>query len=238
MTDPLSGLLLFDKPSGITSFDAVYHVRRKLGVKRVGHCGTLDPAARGLLMMLVGPATRAQESLLGLEKEYWFKGEFGRKTSTGDNEGEVIETKPFAHLTRESLQAAMASFEGDIQQLPPMYSALKYKGRPYYDYARKGIEIPRAVRAITIYSLSLLSVRMPYWEARVVCSRGTYVRTLVEDIAEKLGTCGTMVDLIRERVGPYRREQAFTWEEWRRLEPESLIPFLRPVMAAPVLVHA
>ena len=238
MTEPLSGLLLLDKPSGITSFDGVYHVRRKLGVKRVGHCGTLDPAARGLLMILVGTATREQESFLGLEKEYWFRGEFGRKTSTADNEGPVVETSSAAHVTRETLTNALSSFTGDIQQLPPMYSALKYKGRPYYDYARKGIEIPRSPRPVTIYSFELLSFRLPYWEARVVCSRGTYIRTLVEDVAERLGSCATLVALIRERVGPYTREQAFTWEEWRRIQPENLIPFIRPVASSKTLVHA
>ncbi len=224
--DLASGLLLLDKPSGVTSFDCVYQVKRKLGAKRVGHCGTLDPAARGLMMILVGSATRDQDSYLGLEKEYWFRAEFGRKTNTADLEGKVIEEKPYGHVTRESLQHALESFVGDIQQTPPLYSALKYKGKPYYAYARKGQEVPRVPRPVTIGSLVLLSLGLPYWEARVVCSRGTYIRTLAEDVAERLGTCGTLAELIRERVGPYRRNQGLTWEELRRIEPENIVPLL------------
>ena len=119
-----------------------------------------------------------------------------------------------------------------------MYSALKYKGRPYYDYARKGIAIPRAARGVRIHSFSLLSFRAPYWEARVVCSRGTYIRTLVEDVAERLGTCATLVELIRERVGPFRRMQGLTWEELRRIEPQNIVPLLRPLTPTPALIHA
>src|SRR5690349_20316430 len=121
MTEPPCGMLLLDKPSGVTSFDCVSQVKRKLGVKRVGHCGTLDPAARGLLMILVGPATRAQDSFLGLEKDYWFQAEFGRKTATADSEGKVIEEKPTDHVTRERLEHVLESFIGINLQIPPMY---------------------------------------------------------------------------------------------------------------------
>jgi tRNA pseudouridine55 synthase len=236
--DSLSGLLLLDKPSGVTSFDCVAMVRRQLGVKRVGHCGTLDPAARGLLLILAGPATRTQDSFLGLEKEYWLKGEFGRKTSTADSKGETVDEKSFDHMTEEQLLTAMKTFEGTSDQLPPMYSALKYKGKPYYQYARAGLSIPRVPRSITIYSFSLLSFSLPYWEARVVCSRGTYVRTLVEDVAERLGTCGTLVELIRERIGPYLRSDALSWQELRLMTRENLQPLFRPVVPETVLVHA
>ncbi len=238
MIDSPSGLLLLDKPLGVTSFDCVYAVKRKLGAKRVGHCGTLDPLARGLLMILVGKDTRGQDSFLGLEKEYWLRGEFGRKTSTGDLEGKQVETRSSDHVTRELLEKTVPSFLGEIQQTPPMYSALKYKGRPYYDYARKGVSIPRSPRAISIYSFSLLSLRLPYWDARVVCSRGTYIRTLVEDVAERLGTCATLVELVRERVGPYRRDQALSWEEMRMIEPQNLLPLLQPIAHEPELIHA
>lgn len=233
MMETAQGLLLLDKPFGVTSFDCVHHVRRRLGVKRVGHCGTLDPSARGLLMVLVGPATRAQDSFLGLEKEYWFTAEFGKKTSTADLEGEVIQQKSYDHVTPESLEGALKVFEGEIQQLPPMYSALKYKGRHYYDYARQGIAIPRVRRPVVIHSISCLSVRLPFWEARVVCSRGTYVRTLVEDIAERLGTCATLVELVRERVGPYLRAEALSWQDLHVIATEDLLPLLRPVTPAP-----
>jgi tRNA pseudouridine55 synthase len=238
MTESAQGLLLLDKPFGVTSFDCVHLVRRRLKVKRVGHCGTLDPAARGLLMVLVGPATRMQDSFLGLEKEYWFTAEFGKKTSTADQEGEVIERKSFDHVTPESLEGALKTFEGEIQQLPPMYSALKYKGKHYYDYARQGIEIPRVPRPVVIHAISCVSVRMPFWEVRVVCSRGTYVRTLVEDIAERLGTVATLVELVRERVGPYRRAEALSWQELHVIADEDLVPLLRPVTPSPELTFA
>ena len=212
----------------MTSFDCARQVRRKLGAQRVGHGGTLDPAARGLLMILIGGATRGQDAFLGLEKEYWFCGQFGLKSATGDLEGNVIDRRPCDHVTGDRLTAALQAFVGDIQQTPPSFSALKYNGKPYYYYARKGIDIPRASRPISILALSLLSLRLPYWEARVVCSRGTYVRTLVEDIAERLGTCAVLVELVRERVGPYKREQALTWQELHRISAENLLPLLLP----------
>jgi len=233
-----SGLLLLNKPSGVTSFDCVAVVRRQLGVKRVGHCGTLDPTARGLLLILIGSATKTQDSFLGLEKEYWFRGELGRKTSTGDREGEVCQTKPFDHVSKEQLEKALENFVGEIQQIPPLYSALKYKGKPYYRYARKGQTVPLLPRAVTISSFTLLSFASPFWEARVVCSRGTYIRTLAEDVAERLGTCGTLTELVRERIGPYRQENAHSLESLRQAGRDQLLTYLEPANAAPVIAHA
>jgi tRNA pseudouridine55 synthase len=235
--DSPSGLLLLDKPSGVTSFDCVWQVKRKLGAKRVGHCGTLDPAARGLLMILVGPATRTQDSFLALEKEYWFRGEFGRKTSTADLEGRQVDEKPHGHVTRENLEKVLATFVGNIEQTPPLYSALKFQGKPYYHYARKGLDVPRVPRPISIASLVLETFWPPYWEARVICSRGTYIRTLVEDIAERLGTCATLVELVRERVGSFKREQALSWRELCAITSENLWPLLRPVISEKVPAH-
>jgi tRNA pseudouridine55 synthase len=234
--DSPSGLLLLDKPAGVTSFDCVQVVKRKLSAGRVGHCGTLDPAARGLLLLLVGTATRQQESFLGLEKYYCFKAQFGVKTSTGDREGRTIEERPHDHVAKTALETVLVGFVGNSRQTPPMYSALKYKGKPYYHYARKGLEVPRVPRPISIASLSLLSLDLPYWEGRLVCSRGTYVRTLVEDVAERLGTCGTLVELVRERIGPYEREQALTWAQLHALDAQDLRLQLLPANPeAPVL---
>ena len=212
--------------------------KRRLSATRAGHCGTLDPAARGLLLILVGSATRQQESFLGLQKEYWFRGQLGVKTSTGDREGSEIGSKPYDSVHHNQLEKTLEGFVGEIPQIPPLYSALKYKGKPYYHYARKGLDVPRVPRLVTITALSLLSLRLPYWEARLVCSRGTYVRTLVEDVAERLGTCGTLVELIRERIGPYQRDQALRWEELRLMDAESLRGVLHPVTSEPVPVHA
>jgi tRNA pseudouridine55 synthase len=141
-------------------------------------------------------------------------------------------------VTRETLEEALRHFIGDIQQLPPMYSALKYQGKPYYHYARKGLSVPRMPRAVTIHSFSLLSFHPPSWEARVVCSRGTYVRTLIEDVSESLKTYGTLTDLIRERIGPYRNDQALTWQELRMISRENLLPLLQPVLAPEAAAHA
>lgn len=230
--------MLLDKPSGMTSFDCVAVVRKRLGVQRVGHCGTLDPAARGLLLILVGTATSSQDSFLGLEKEYVFRAELGSKTATGDLEGAPIETKPWGHVGRSQLEEALHRFTGELQQVPPMYSALKYRGKPYYEYARKGLSVPRSPRAVTIRSFSLVSFRPPSWEARVVCSRGTYIRTLVENVSESLKTCGTLTDLVRERIGRYRKDQALSWQELRMISSENLLPFLQPVLASEVAVNA
>jgi len=238
MTETPQGLLLLDKPSGVTSFDCVAVVRKKLGVQRVGHCGTLDPAARGLLLVLVGAATSSQDSFLGLEKEYWFTAELGRRTSTGDREGKMTETKPWGHVTKDALEESLRRFTGDIQQVPPMYSALKHRGKPYYEYARKGLSVPRAPRTVTIRAFSLISFHPPAWEARVVCSRGTYVRTLVEDVSESLKTCGTLTDLVRERIGPYHKDQALTWPELQMISREDLSPLLQPVLAREAAAHA
>ncbi len=186
-------------------------VRRLLGVKRVGHTGTLDPQARGLLILLIGSATKTQEQFLAMPKQYRLRGEFGRQTSTGDSQGEIRVQKPYSQVTVEMLQDALKAFEGDIEQLPPMYSALKYKGKPYYEYARKGLEIPRVPRTLRIDSFEFISYTAPFWEARVRCSRGTYVRTLVEDVAIRLGTVGTLSELVREKIGDYGVQEAVAW---------------------------
>lgn len=237
MTDPVSGLLLLDKPEGVTSFDCVRLAKRRFLAARAGHCGTLDPSARGLLLILLGQSTRLQDSFLGLEKEYWFRGQFGIKTSTADREGHVVEERPFHHVTQDALTTMLESFVGEIEQTPPLYSALKFKGKPYYHYARKGQDVPRVPRKISIASITLLSLELPYWEARVVCSRGTYVRTLVEDIAERLGACATLAALSRERIGSYRKDQALSWDALRAAESDVLNMALRPATAVGEPIH-
>jgi tRNA pseudouridine55 synthase len=238
VTELPSGLLLLNKPAGVTSFDCVQVAKRRFGAARAGHCGTLDPGARGLLLILLGSSTRLQNSFLGLEKEYWFRGQLGVKTSTADLEGPVVEKKPHDHVTEETLRISLRSFMGDTQQLPPMYSALKYKGKPYYHYARKGQDVPRVARTVSISSLELLSFDPPYWEARVICSRGTYVRTLVEDVAEELGTCATLVELVRKRIGPYRVTQALSWDILRTMDAASLKGMLQSAAIEAEPLHA
>lgn len=229
MSTAAIGLLVLDKPAGISSYDCVRVVKRRFNITRVGHCGTLDPLAKGVLLVLLGTATRFQERFLELEKEYRFSAEFGKKTDTGDLAGSVVMEKPYDHIRVEALASAMQGMVGPIEQTPPAYAALKYKGKPYYKYARQGIEIPRVPRRVTVHQLSLLSAALPSWEGRLVCSRGTYVRTLVEDIGEKLGSVAVMTDLSRERIGPYTRAMALTWDRLKELPEEELLQLLVPV---------
>ena len=207
----ISGLLLIDKPAGLTSFQCVHRIKKILGDVRVGHCGTLDPMAQGVLVILYGAATKLQDEFLALEKQYWFRARWGSMTDTGDREGKETARFEFAHVAEVALREALTRFEGDQQQTPPMYAALKYKGKHYYDYARQGIDIPRVPRPIQIKSFDLLNHGVDFWEARVVCSRGTYVRTLAEDVARALKSGAHLDALIRERIGHYRREDALTW---------------------------
>lgn len=222
MSEAIEGLFLLDKPAGVTSYDCVHLVKRQLQAQRVGHCGTLDPSARGLLIMLMGKATRQQERFHDLEKEYAFRAKLGIKTDTGDRDGQITQTFDFQHVTENRLEEVLPRFTGAIQQTPPRYSALKYKGKPYHLYARKGIEIPRIPRTVHIHQFDLTHFELPFWEGRVICSRGTYIRTLVEDVAEALGSGASLVELSRERVGSYLRSQAVSWEALRQSPIESL----------------
>jgi tRNA pseudouridine55 synthase len=187
--------------------------RRTLGEKRIGHCGTLDPIAQGVLVLLFGSETRRQREFLDMEKQYWFRCELGRVTDSGDRTGKTLEMLPVGPISRDGLATVATSFVGDHWQIPPKVSAVKYQGKRLYEWTRKGIEVPRAPRNISIYSFEILSVDGAYYEARVTCSRGTYIRTLVEDVARKLGTGGTVDALVRERVGQYKRENAVSWDQ-------------------------
>ncbi len=226
-SESCSGLLVLDKPVGVTSYDCVHRVKDVLQAKRVGHCGTLDPLARGVLLILTGAATRQQDTFLGLEKHYWFRAEFGHETTTGDREGERRNTRSWDHVTRQTLEVVLREFTGTIQQTPPAYAALKFKGKPYYAYARAGVDIPRVPRPVTVHSFELLGFSGPFWEARVVCSRGTYIRALVEDVAARLGTAGVLDALIRERVGSYSRAEAIPLDQVN--DRQALLKILHPL---------
>ncbi len=217
------GLILLDKPSGPTSFDCVRMARRILQEKRIGHCGTLDPMAQGVLVLLFGRQTRRQDEFLAMEKQYWFRSELGRITDTGDKMGKTLETLPVGTLTLGDLQSTAQSFIGEQLQIPPKVSAIKYQGKRLYEWTRKGIDVPRPPRQIRITAFEMLRLDGSFYEARVVCSRGTYIRTLVEDVARKLGTGGLVDALIRERVGTYRREDAVSWERLCRSSRDELL---------------
>lgn len=211
------GVICLDKPTGITSNRALQKVKRFFGVKKAGHVGCLDPLASGLLPICLGQATKYSRFLIDESKQYHVEVEFGIKTDTQDKEGQIIHQCANFHLSESEVLHALEGFKGDIQQVPPMYSALKHQGKPLYAFARKGVEIPRAARQVTIYSLSLESFE-PYqdrWRCQldVMCSKGTYIRSLVEDLGDQLG-CGACVSQLRRVVvGPFQLTHCLSFEQ-------------------------
>ena len=193
--DLVDGVLLLDKPVGLSSNDALIKAKRVLNAKKAGHTGTLDPFATGLLPLCFGEATKFSQDLLEADKTYEATVHLGIKTSTGDTEGEAIETLP-VDVTIEQIEAALARFRGPILQVPPMYSALKRDGKALYEYAREGIVLEREARPVTIHALSLVDYQAPFLKIRVTCSKGTYVRVLGEDIGAALG-CGAHLNALR-----------------------------------------
>jgi len=192
----MEGVLLVDKPPGLTSHDVVYHLRRKLQMKKIGHAGTLDPMATGLLVMLIGKATRISQYLISVDKVYEGEATLGVVTDSQDAEGEVMETRPVPEFSELQVREAMKGFLGDQYQMPPMHSAIKKDGVPLYKMARKGEEIEREPRFIRIASFDLTSLKLPKLTFTVHCTKGTYVRTIAHDLGNKLG-CGAHLSALR-----------------------------------------
>lgn len=200
---PVNGVVLLDKPLEMSSNHALQIVKRLFDAQKAGHTGSLDPLATGMLPVCLGEATKISAFLLDADKLYRFKCKLGSCTTTADAEGEVIESRPFEHIVKKDIERLLPDFTGDIEQVPPMYSALKKDGKRLYDLARQGIEVEREARPVTIHDLSLLSFKDGEVELEAHCSKGTYIRTLAEDIGEALG-CGAYVsELRRLAVGPY-----------------------------------
>jgi tRNA pseudouridine55 synthase len=198
----INGLLPVDKPAGLVSKDVSRWLVKRLGKLRLGHVGTLDPAASGVLPILLGRATRLQDYLLELPKTYEFDVTFGKETDTLDRDGQVVKEGPWEHVSAAQLTTAIQAFVGDLEQTPPLYSAVKYKGKPLYDYARggdAGRDVPLAAlkRKVRVARFELLGFKPGVGTFRVTCSKGTYVRALVKDVAEKVGSCGTLTRLVR-----------------------------------------
>lgn len=202
-----------DKPKGVTSQEAVTSVKRLLSVKKAGHTGTLDPIATGVLLVCLNEATKIARFLMGLDKEYIARIKLGEKTDTLDSEGEVIERVNGFSLTRDDIVRVIKRFQGEIEQTPPMYSAIKKKGKPLYKLARKGIIIEREKRLVTINRIDLLSLDLPFFDIRVHCSKGTYIRTLCSDIGDALGVGGHVVELRRIAIGNFSVSDSITFEE-------------------------
>jgi len=202
------GIILINKPKGITSHDLVDIVRRRLGTRKVGHAGTLDPLAEGLMIILVGRFTKFFPKFVNFDKEYSGILKLGQVTTTGDSEGQVIKQGAVEIISETELRAAFEKFIGDIQQVPPMVSALRIKGKRLYDLARRGIVVARAPRAITIHSLEIVKIDLPFVEFHTRCSKGTYIRKLAEDIGEVLACGAHMVKIVRTNIGPFKLDQA------------------------------
>jgi tRNA pseudouridine55 synthase len=206
-------MLLVDKPMGWTSFDVIHKIRRLFHVKKAGHAGTLDPLATGLLIVCTGPMTREIGRFMGAEKEYEVTMLLGSRTPSFDAETPVTETRPTGSLTETGVREALSGFVGPQRQIPPMWSAVKVGGKRLYRYAKRGIEVERSPREVTIHAITPVRIDIPEVTMSVVCSKGTYIRTLVDDCGQLLG-CGAYVSSLRRtRIGPYRIEEASTIDD-------------------------
>ena len=218
---PVNGVLLLDKPLGATSNAALQQVKRLFQARKAGHTGSLDPLATGVLPICLGEATKASAFLLDADKRYRVVCKLGETTSTQDAEGEVLETRPVGDYDLAELEAVLERFRGPQEQVPPMFSAVKHEGQRLYKLARQGIEVERKARSIVIHELTLLSWAAPYLEIDVHCSKGTYVRTLAEDIGEALGCGAHVTGLRRTGVGPYGDDALVTIEQLEALAGEG-----------------
>ncbi len=218
----VNGILLLDKPTGITSNDALQQVKRLYYAKKAGHTGSLDPLASGVLPICMGEATKVSAFLLDADKRYQVRCQLGVRTATGDAEGEVLETRPVGTWSTDQLESVLDRFRGSIEQIPPMYSALKHQGQRLYKLARQGVEVEREPRPVKIHEMILTGQGEDWIDINVHCSKGTYIRTLAEDIGEQLG-CGAHVSaLIRNMVGPYGAGQLVSLEQLQNLKENDL----------------
>jgi tRNA pseudouridine55 synthase len=217
--DSLDGVLLIDKAPGMTSHDVVAITRRALNTKKVGHCGTLDPLATGLLIVVIGKGTKIQDLLMAEDKEYVGTMRLGEVTDSQDADGEVTETREVPEFTREQIDAAFAQFKGDFYQTPPMVSAIKKEGVPLYKLARQGKIVEREPRFVHVFGYEVKDVRLPEIEFRIVCSKGFYVRTYAHDIGQALGCGAHLRSLRRTKSGRFTLEHAVTVEELKSSDP-------------------
>jgi tRNA pseudouridine55 synthase len=222
-SDSLDGVLLVDKAPGMTSHDVVAITRRRLNTKRVGHCGTLDPLATGLLIIVIGKGTKIQDLLMAEDKEYVGTMKLGEITDSQDADGEVTETHEVPALTSEQISAAFAKFHGDFYQTPPMVSAIKKEGVPLYKLARQGKTVEREPRFVHVYAHEIKAVRLPHIDFRVVCSKGFYVRTYAHDIGHQLGCGAFLASLRRTKSGRFTADDAVTVDELKNGNTAEII---------------
>jgi tRNA pseudouridine55 synthase len=216
------GIVIVNKPAGYTSHDVVAVVRKKLNMRKVGHAGTLDPIATGVLVILVGRATGLFERFMRFEKEYTATLRLGSRTNSGDISGTVVEEKEFSHITLEMARRVFASYQGEIMQTPPMFSAVKHKGKRLYQLALKGTQVQRQARKVVISDIRVTDFKLPEIVFYMRCSKGTYVRQLAEDVARDLGSVAHITQLQRQSVGPYTLQQSVSLDE---VEESKILPF-------------
>ncbi len=219
--DDINGVLVLDKPRGATSNAVLQQVRRLLNAARAGHTGALDPLATGVLPLCFGEATKFAQRLLDADKTYCTVARLGVRTTTSDADGEPVQERSVSSLDTATVEAVLRDFRGAIEQVPSMYSALKYQGRPLYEYAREGRTVPREARPVRIDELTLLGLDGDELALRVRCSKGTYIRTLVDDIGEALGCGAHVAELRREQAGPFELSQALTLDQLEAMGREG-----------------
>ena len=230
---PLDGIVLLDKPLGLSSNAALQRTKRIFNARKAGHTGSLDPLATGVLPICFGEATKVSSFLLDSDKRYITTAKLGQTRTTGDMEGEVVQTRDIPELTKETIEAVLENFRGPIEQIPPMHSALKHEGTPLYKLARKGVTIERKVRHVTIHELKLLEFTADTLTLEVHCSKGTYIRTLMEDIGEVIGCGAHLSELRRTEVSPFGQHPIYTLEALEALaEASELATILLPIDAA------
>jgi tRNA pseudouridine55 synthase len=218
----MDGVLLIDKPAGLTSHEVVLQIRKFLGVKKIGHTGTLDPYATGVLVLCVGKATRIIEFLVRSIKEYQTTLKLGVTTDTQDFTGHILSEKPIS-VPEKELREQIQNFLGEIEQIPPMFSAIKIKGQRLYGLARQGQEVDRSPRKVTIYDFRILDIQFPFVSLQITCSHGTYIRTLVSDLGDRLGSGACVWELRRTRSGSFEIEDTITLEKLKSLSPEQIV---------------
>lgn len=224
----INGILLLDKPAGYTSNQALQKIKRLYGACKAGHTGSLDPIATGLLPLCFGEATKVSQFMLESDKRYWTRIKLGVETRTYDSEGEVVATRP-VDVSKRDLERELSKFVGEIEQLPPMYSAIKIGGEALYKLARKGIEVERQLRAVTIHELQLLSFEGDIVEIDMSCTKGTYVRTVAHDLGQNLGCGAHVVGLRRLQVGDFGIDEVVTLEALEAMSVEERDALLLPV---------
>ena len=224
-----TGFFVIHKPTGITSHDVVDRIRRVLGIRKVGHLGTLDPLGTGVLVLAIGRATKSVKYFIDDDKDYRATILLGTITDTQDTDGKVVETRDYSAITKENVEGILKEFSGKINQIPPMVSAKKIKGERLYKLHRKGIEVPREPKEIEIYNLKIEGFSLPVVQIFLSCSKGTYVRTLCADMGERLGCGGCMSSLVRVRSGCFSLDDAHKLEDVEKMNTEDAARLIIPI---------